>query len=152
MLFRRLLAFLIDVLPITALCAGYFWFFEGFDVTFAEFVKSPRDPKVRAHYFEQRTEIRTLSSLLCIIYFVIFESSGARNTVGKAIAGIRVVRRDGSPLSFGCSLKRNLSKFVAILPGGLGLLYPLFNRERLFFHDHIAGTVVRRTEVDDCSY
>jgi len=144
MFYRRFLAFLLDVIPITFLCATFFWFYQGFDETVLRFMDSPRDYEIRKAFLEQRNIIRELSCILCIIYFVIFESSGNRNSIGKAILGIKVVTADHSELSMASSVKRNLVKFLAILPGGLGLLYPLFNKERLFFHDKISRTTVKK--------
>ncbi|WP_461537503.1 RDD family protein [Spongorhabdus nitratireducens] len=144
MFIRRLLAFSIDVLPITLFCAAFFWFFQGFDVVYSQFVNFPNDYEAKKSFYEQRNIIRDLSTILCIVYFVIFEGSNIKNSIGKALLGVRVVHTDGEPLTFRTSAKRNVVKFVALLPAGLGFLYPLFNKERLFYHDKVAGTRVRR--------
>ena len=54
---------------------------------------------------------------------------------------LRIVRTDGQPLS----LKQACLRFFLALIGvglGFGILWALFDRERLFWHDRMAGTKV----------
>ncbi|MGR5078942.1 RDD family protein [Photobacterium swingsii] len=141
---RRLLAYILDVIPITIFVTAYFWYFQGFNETFTLFIENQRDLTVKAMFLEERNVIRNFASILCIVYFVIFEGSNTKNTLGKSILRIRVEDADGNELTYKQSLSRNIAKFLSILPGGLGLLYPLFNKERLFLHEKISKTRVRK--------
>jgi uncharacterized RDD family membrane protein YckC len=79
------------------------------------------------------------------IYFVVKN----RQTIGKKLVGIKVVRSDGSLVSIARLFW--LRNFVAGLPGGipyLGYLYSLarylmiFGEQRRCIHDYIADTIV----------
>lgn len=56
---------------------------------------------------------------------------------------LRVVTREGAPLTWGHALRR----YVFALPGTLlfcaGFLWALVDRERLFLHDRLAGTMIQ---------
>jgi uncharacterized RDD family membrane protein YckC len=66
-------------------------------------------------------------------------------TFGKGVVGLRVVRRDGTPLLAGQAMLRTLVLPFSWLFLGLGLLGGVFGRERRTLHDVLAGT----TEVID---
>lgn len=59
---------------------------------------------------------------------------------------LRIVTRDGGPLTWAHVSKR----FAIALPGtllfGAGFLWALLDRERLFLHDRLAGTMIIREE------
>lgn len=104
-------------------------------------------------------------------YFVILELRWRGQTIGKRAAGIRVVARDGGPLSAPMVFARNLTRdfefllplliamsggemlgissgwlrFIAILWTFVVLFLPLFNRHRMRVGDIVAGTIVVRT-------
>jgi uncharacterized RDD family membrane protein YckC len=59
-------------------------------------------------------------------------------TVGKQVAGVRVVRTDGTPLGAGKAFLRAL--MYAVFPPGL--VWTLFSRRNASLQDLIAGTVV----------
>ncbi|MBX3442652.1 MAG: RDD family protein [Planctomyces sp.] len=103
-------------------------------------------------------------------YFLFFELRNSGTTPGKRNQGLRVVARDGGPLTGEMIVARNLLRDVefflpitvlfspaSLLPGGGGLialvgilwlliflLFPWFNRYRMRCGDLIAGTVVIR--------
>lgn len=104
-------------------------------------------------------------------YFIYFEAKRRGQTPGKRRMGIRVVDRQGGPLTVKAVIARNLTRefevflpLIALLsprlvaPGGQGtvqvialgwlvvlLLFPLFSREHLRVGDLIAGTLVVRS-------
>jgi uncharacterized RDD family membrane protein YckC len=53
---------------------------------------------------------------------------------------LRVVTRDGAPLTWGHALKRYAVALPGILLLGAGFVWAFFDRERLFLHDRLAGT------------
>lgn len=104
------------------------------------------------------------------LYFIVFESQARAATFGKRAMGLRVVARDGSPLTIDAVIARNMLREVEVyLPlsfliyqlkqgtmdawvatfgliwTGVLVLFPLFNRDRLRAGDLIAGTWVIRT-------
>jgi uncharacterized RDD family membrane protein YckC len=104
------------------------------------------------------------------LYFAIFELLWAGQTPGKRRVGLRVIAREGGPVSGEAILARNLTRELEIfLPLGLFLgpavlaggapgwtgwlagswvfvlaVLPLFNRDRLRCGDLVAGTLVVR--------
>ena len=79
----------------------------------------------------------------CAYYPFFWVRSG--QTPGKRLLHLKVVRRDGQPLSWGTAIARYLGYIVSALPLYLGFLWILWDRNKQGFHDKIAGTVVVRT-------
>jgi len=103
-------------------------------------------------------------------WFVLFEISGRGATPGKMALGLRVVARDGAPLTGGAVIARNAMReieiflplsFLAFQAGQdaadaflvifalswtcIFLFFPLMNRDRLRIGDLVGGTWVVRT-------
>jgi uncharacterized RDD family membrane protein YckC len=98
-------------------------------------------------------------------YFVFFEQSARAATPGKRVLGLRVVMRDGTPLSLDAVFARNAmreleifvpllfmvsqankveaaAEIAALIWCGVFVFFPLFNRDRLRIGDMVAGTWV----------
>ena len=65
-------------------------------------------------------------------------------TLGLKAWRLRVERREGGPLTWWHALLRFLAALPSILPGGIGLLWVLVDREGLAWHDRLSGTRVVR--------
>ena len=63
-------------------------------------------------------------------------------SVGMMAMHIKVVRRDGRPLSLGRALARSLAWPLSLLPLGLGLVTIFLDGENRALHDYLAGTTV----------
>jgi uncharacterized RDD family membrane protein YckC len=63
-------------------------------------------------------------------------------TPGMLFLGLRVVRRDGSPLDPGHAFLRALTLPLSFIPFGLGLIGVLVGREHRALHDVLAKTTV----------
>jgi uncharacterized RDD family membrane protein YckC len=69
-------------------------------------------------------------------------------TLGMRAWRIRLVRRDGGPVTWRGALARCAAAWLAALPAGLGYWWCLVDRERLCWHDRMSGTVpVRVTSI-----
>jgi uncharacterized RDD family membrane protein YckC len=76
-------------------------------------------------------------------YLVTFTAGG--QTLGKMMAGIRVVQSDSAgSLDLGHAFLRTLMWVVLAVPAGLGFLTALFSRDHRGLHDRFAGTRVVR--------
>jgi uncharacterized RDD family membrane protein YckC len=76
-------------------------------------------------------------------YLVAFTAGG--QTLGKMMAGIRVVQSDSAgSLDVGHAFLRTLMWVVLAVPAGLGFLTALFSRDHRGLHDRFAGTRVIR--------
>jgi uncharacterized RDD family membrane protein YckC len=103
-------------------------------------------------------------------WFILFEISGRGATPGKMALGLRVVARDGAPLTGGAVIARNAMREIeiflplsflgfqaghdaadafqaifALLWSGIFLFFPLMNRDRLRVGDLVGGTWVVQT-------
>jgi uncharacterized RDD family membrane protein YckC len=65
-------------------------------------------------------------------------------TVGGIVLNLKVVRLDGSPLTFAAALVRGLAAAFSVIVLFLGFLWIIWDREKQGWHDRIAGTVVLR--------
>lgn len=85
-----------------------------------------------------------LMFLLEWFYPVFFEVTRNGRTPGKKWMGIRVVNDDGTPITFGPSLLRNLLRFVDFLPVFYltGIIASLCNRQFKRLGDLAAGSIV----------
>jgi uncharacterized RDD family membrane protein YckC len=85
-----------------------------------------------------------LAFLLEWFYPVYFEVARQGRTPGKKWMGIRVVNDDGTPITFGPSLLRNLLRFVDFLPLFYltGIIASLCNRQFKRLGDLAAGSMV----------
>lgn len=78
--------------------------------------------------------------LVTASYFIWYWLHGGQ-TLPMKTWRLRVVRTDGQPLS----LKQACLRFLLALIGvglGFGILWALFDRERLFWHDRMTGTKI----------
>jgi uncharacterized RDD family membrane protein YckC len=66
----------------------------------------------------------------------------AGQTVGMKLLGIRMISARGRAPGAGRGLLRVLGFVVSVVPGALGWLWAIFDREHRALHDHLAGTYV----------
>jgi len=87
-----------------------------------------------------------LSFLLFVGYDITFEVLAAGRTPGKRANGLRVVREDGSSVTFPISAARNVLRIIDILPGMylVGIVSILISHRNQRLGDLAAGTLVVR--------
>ena len=73
------------------------------------------------------------------LFFLVFWTKGGQ-TLGMRAWRIRVVRKDGAPLTPGDAAKRLVASLLSWLCLGLGFLWILVDRERIAWHDRLSGT------------
>ena len=87
----------------------------------------------------------TLASFLIAFgYFIFFEGIWQGQTPGKKIAGIRVVRENGEPVSWMAVLLRNILRTFDESVFMIGLLFMVIEKDEKRMGDLAAGTVVIR--------
>jgi uncharacterized RDD family membrane protein YckC len=79
--------------------------------------------------------------LLDTAYLVTFTAASGQ-TIGKMLAGVRVVYGNGGRVPFGHAVLRSVALLVCAIPLGLGLLPMFMDAERRGLHDRLAGTRV----------
>jgi uncharacterized RDD family membrane protein YckC len=80
-----------------------------------------------------------LFEIIPLLFFSGFWWRGGQ-TLGMRAWRLKVVRMDGSALSWGDALKRHLGALLSCLALGLGFLWILVDRDRLAWHDRLSGT------------
>jgi uncharacterized RDD family membrane protein YckC len=124
---RRMVAYIIDLL------IGLLWM-------------APLSQRVRTaagtsyHLYNGRLG---LSFAIYVVYALLLEKL-AGGTVGKLVLGIRVRMEDGSPITWGASIARNLLRFIDFLPFFylVGAIVAWTNPQRQRIGDKVAKTVV----------
>jgi uncharacterized RDD family membrane protein YckC len=138
---RRLAAYLLDVVIIVLVVAGVFSVFFGFDETLRLYLED-RSPTNRLRFLAERNQIRDVSFLVWLIYSMVLEGSPLCGTLGKYLCGIKVVDRHGYPISEARSVGRNAAKLLSYIPLCLGFIWAAFSKEKQAWHDKIAETFV----------
>jgi uncharacterized RDD family membrane protein YckC len=76
------------------------------------------------------------------ILYELYGAGMAGQTLGMRLVQIRIISSRGRPPGAVRGLVRVLAFLPSVLPGGLGWLWAVFDREHRALHDHIAGTYV----------
>jgi hypothetical protein len=85
------------------------------------------------------------------LYFTVFLSWWNGFTPGKRLLGLRVVRLDGSPITWWTALERYGGYAAGFATGLLGFIQVYWDPNRQATHDKLAGTVVIRHGVPPLS-
>jgi uncharacterized RDD family membrane protein YckC len=77
-------------------------------------------------------------------YYIFFEMLWNGQSPGKRWVGLRVIRRDGTPITLSESFIRNLTRFVDFLPAGygIGIISMFLDKQSRRLGDLAAGTLV----------
>jgi uncharacterized RDD family membrane protein YckC/type II secretory pathway pseudopilin PulG len=84
--------------------------------------------------------------LIAGVYFSVLPVVYNGQTPGKMAAGVRIVRMDGSPLTYGRACARWLSYLLSNITLCLGFLCAAFTPQKRALHDYIVDTRVVRVE------
>jgi len=141
---RRVVAYFLDIVPITLAVGLVFYLFLGFDETLARYLaRHPDDLDARRQFLIERNQIRNIAITLYLLYCGFIEASPLQGTLGKWLVGIEVTGPDGKRLTYPQAGKRNSAKMLSFLVFGLGCLWVAWSREKRGWHDYLAQTYVR---------
>ena len=76
------------------------------------------------------------------VLYQLYGAGMTGQTLGMRVVGIRVISPHGRPPGAVRGVIRLLALALSLLPGALGWLWAIFDREHRALHDHIAGTYV----------
>jgi uncharacterized RDD family membrane protein YckC len=135
---RRLGAFIIDLSALGAaasLLTPFHWFGFGNFFDLSGYIDFPLlvIPFVAV--------ANPVSAMFSTVYFVTLWAWRGQ-TLGMMIAGIRLIRTDGTEVDTGHSLTRLLGSVISALPLFAGLLWIAFDERRQGWHDKLATTYV----------
>jgi uncharacterized RDD family membrane protein YckC len=142
---RRLVAYTLDIVPITGVVSLVAYRLFGYDVVLERYLaRAPGDLDARWEFLVARNRIRDASLVLYLVYCGVMEASSLRGTLGKWAMGVEVLNTDGTPLSRAEAFRRSGAKAVSLLACGLGCVWVAWSRRKQGWHDTMAGTVVVR--------
>lgn len=84
----------------------------------------------------------TIAIVAWVAAYVIATTIVSGRTLGKAVVGLRVVQRDGTPVTPLSAVVRVLATALCVAVLGLGLVWLVVDRKRRGLHDLIAHTAV----------
>ncbi|MBW2558374.1 MAG: RDD family protein [Deltaproteobacteria bacterium] len=85
-----------------------------------------------------------MAVLVNAAYFTYFYGTTGQ-TPGKKLLGLKVVRTDEKPMTFGIAFLRWVGYIISKLPFFLGFIWVAFDGRKQGWHDKIAGTYVIKT-------
>jgi len=90
-----------------------------------------------------------ITFLIFIGYFIFFEMIMKGRSPGKAIMKIRVMRRNGQPVTFVSTLLRNIFRIADFFPGlyGVGVLVMFISPESRRIGDYLGSTIVVKDRI-----
>jgi len=80
--------------------------------------------------------------VVAAIYYVTLDASAKQGTWGKQIVGLKVTDLEGRRIGVGRAIGRFFARYLSVCTCGIGLLLPLFTRNRQTLHDLICGCLV----------
>lgn len=73
------------------------------------------------------------------VYFIGFWVHGGQ-TLAMKTWRLRLMRKDGGPVRFKQAVLRYLLALIGVFLLGFGIFWAVFDRDRQFWHDRVAGT------------
>ena len=95
--------------------------------------------------------VAAVTFMATVVYYVVCEMVMNGQSIGKRMAGLRVVRTDGTPITFLDSAVRNILRLIDVLPGlyTVGLVAAFFSSRMQRLGDMAAGTIVIKERLYD---
>lgn len=91
---------------------------------------------------EHKILVTTIATMIfSATYFILFWTLVGR-TPGKFLMGLRVISRNGRPITFWQALRRYLGYYLSALALYAGFLWVLIDNRRQGWHDKLANTFV----------
>ena len=122
---RRLASMFYEVLLVSAIL-----FIAGF--VFAVATHNAQSPLVRFAF-------QAYLALVAGMYFIAFWLRGGQ-TLPMKTWHLRLVKADGGPIDAKQAALRYLLALISVFLLGFGIIWAIFDRDRQFWHDRMAGT------------
>ncbi|MEL7001141.1 MAG: RDD family protein [Bacteroidota bacterium] len=139
---KRLMAYLIDIVPITTVVFAFYYFFMGFDEVWHAYLNNYTGAQEQETFINWRNSMRVVELIIWVIYGTAMDISEWQGTLGKRLVGIKVVDMEGNKLTLEQSLKRNTLKFFSVLILYLGVIWIFLDSNRQALHDKIANALM----------
>ncbi|RJQ38382.1 RDD family protein [Candidatus Microgenomates bacterium] len=83
-----------------------------------------------------------IATIFMTAYYIIMYAEYNGQTLGKRIAGIKVIMEDGSKITYGKAFLRTITGYTSAAVLFLGYLWVIWSKKKQTWHDKIAQTVV----------
>jgi len=91
-------------------------------------------------YWAQWAPMAGLDVFIKLVYYTLFLGKSGQ-TLGKKLFGLRVIRTDGGPVTYGQALLRTIGYYLNMLTLQIGFLWVAVDSRKQGLHDKIAGTL-----------
>ena len=144
---KRLLAYFIDILPISIIVFYYFISFTGYSVLFQDYLKLAESgsldmANLDPAFIKYTNNINMVIVVILGLYGAYTETTSWQGTYGKKILKIKVGDAIGQPLDGGTAFKRNVMKIIVLSTLPLLMLWILFDKKNRGPYDVLAKTLV----------
>lgn len=140
--FKRFVAYLIDILPITFVVVIVAIAKFDFGQSFLELSKDAENFGALKTFQIENNIMSMICLVIWIIYSIVMDCSEHQGTYGKKLLNIKVVNEKGQQLTFEEAFKRNTSKVISTFTFNLGFFWMIFDPKKQTWHDKIASTYV----------
>jgi uncharacterized RDD family membrane protein YckC len=104
--------------------------------------QNPESLEIEYLFSAQYLGSSIFSLVLDVVYYAGMQSSSKQATIGKMAFDLKVMRTDGSRISFLRGVGRYFSKWVSTIILMIGYIMAAFDRRKQALHDKIADTLV----------
>jgi uncharacterized RDD family membrane protein YckC len=104
--------------------------------------QNPESLEIEYLFSAQYLGSSIFSLVLDVVYYAGMQSSSKQATIGKMAFDLKVMRTDGSRISFLRGVGRYFSKWVSTIILMIGYIMSAFDRRKQALHDKIADTLV----------
>ena len=144
---KRLLAYIIDILPITIIVFYYFISFTNYSVLFKDYINLAESgaldmTKLDPAFIKYTNHINMVVVVILGLYGAYAETTSWQGTYGKKLLKIKVGDVIGQPLDGGTAFKRNVMKIIVLSTLPLLMIWVLFDKKNRGPYDVIAKTLV----------
>lgn len=144
---KRLLAYIIDILPITIVVFYYFISFTNYSVLFQDYMKFAESgtmdmSKLSPAFIKYTNHINMIVVVILGLYGAYAETTSWQGTFGKRLLKIKVGDAVGQPLDGGTAFKRNVMKIIVLSTLPLLMIWVLLDKKNRGPYDVIAKTLV----------
>ncbi len=144
---KRLLAYLIDIIPIMIVVFYFFISFTSYSVLFQDYLKLAETgtmdmSKLDPAFIKYTNHINMIVVVILGLYGAYAETTIWRGTFGKKILKMQVGDAVGQPLDGGTAFKRNVIKIMVLSTLPLLMLWVLFDKKNRSPYDILAKTLV----------
>jgi uncharacterized RDD family membrane protein YckC len=144
---KRLLAYIIDILPITIIVFYIFISSTNYSVLFQDYLEFAESgvidmSKLDPAFIRYTNHINMIVVVILGLYGAYAETTSWQGTFGKKLLKIKVGDSIGRPLDGGTAFKRNVMKIIVLSTLPLLMIWVLFDKKNRGPYDVIAKTLV----------